>query len=875
LKLKSYFFLFIVLCGVTQVYAQLNATVVGDAINQGNNCYTITQDQLDQAGGVWYDNSIDFDSDFTIYYQNDFGNKDANGADGMALVFKGNPTPVIGGAGGGLGYSGIIPSLVIEFDTFQNDDNLVGFNGDPSWDHIAVMRNGNPDHNNAFSNLAGPIQASSTSLNIEDGNSHEVKIVWNATTNNLSVFFDCVLRLTLNLDVKTTIFSGDNTVYFGFVGSTGGLSNLHQVCFNSISFVDNLQLQDETICLGNSTNVDATIPSGNTYIWTPVTGVSNPNIANPDLSPTTTTTYTVEISDICGETTTEDITITVLPVFDPIFDPVPAICEGDVLNELPSISNNGFSGVWTPALNNTLTTTYTFMPDNLCINSMTIEIVVNPLQIPFFNPIEEICEGDTLLDLPTISANGITGSWSPALDNMVTTTYTFTPAAGQLCATQTTLEIVVNPLVVPTFDEIPAACEGDTLLELPTTSNNGISGTWSPSVNNLITTTYTFTPATDECAISTTLEIIINPLVMPVFDSFSAVCEGENLSELPTISNNGISGTWSPELDNSKTTIYTFIPSNGECAFEATLEIIVNPTLTPIFDAVNPICPGEFLEELPVTSSNGFTGFWSPDLNNMETTVYTFTPDSGQGCVGPATLEIIVTDPIVPNFDFVSSVCEGDVVGDFPATSTEGITGTWSPAFNNLVTTTYTFTPGGGQCAIESTLEIQVIPISELVVEVEIISTPFSDNQTVVATVAGGTGAYEFQLDNGPWLEENTFSGITGCDEHVLRVREISGCSNIAVGAFRILEYSKVFTPNGDTYKDSWNIDCLRDQTSARISIYDRYGKILAVIYPSRLGWNGVYNGALMPTNDYWFEVDYFSEDGTPRVFRSHFTLKR
>ena len=66
MKLKSYFFLFIVLCGVTQVYAQLNATVVGDAINQGNNCYTITQDQLDQAGGVWYDNSIDFDSDYYI-----------------------------------------------------------------------------------------------------------------------------------------------------------------------------------------------------------------------------------------------------------------------------------------------------------------------------------------------------------------------------------------------------------------------------------------------------------------------------------------------------------------------------------------------------------------------------------------------------------------------------------------------------------------------------------------------------------------------------------------------------------------------------------------------------------------------------------------
>ena len=52
--------------------------------------------------------------------------------------------------------------------------------------------------------------------------------------------------------------------------------------------------------------------------------------------------------------------------------------------------------------------------------------------------------------LPTTSTEGITGTWAPAINNTATTTYTFTPAAGQ-CATTATLTITVNPNVTPTF----------------------------------------------------------------------------------------------------------------------------------------------------------------------------------------------------------------------------------------------------------------------------------------------------------------------------------------------------------------------------------------------------------------------------------------
>ena len=69
--------------------------------------------------------------------------------------------------------------------------------------------------------------------------------------------------------------------------------------------------------------------------------------------------------------------------------------------------------------------------------------------IPTFSPIASICSGTSLSALPTTSTNGITGTWSPALNNTATTLYTFTPTAGQ-CAGSTTLtiSIFVNPSLI-------------------------------------------------------------------------------------------------------------------------------------------------------------------------------------------------------------------------------------------------------------------------------------------------------------------------------------------------------------------------------------------------------------------------------------------
>ena len=53
-----------------------------------------------------------------------------------------------------------------------------------------------------------------------------------------------------------------------------------------------------TICIGSSAMLNVT--GGKTYSWNPSTGLSNPNISNPDVSPTVTTNYTVTVTDTNG-----------------------------------------------------------------------------------------------------------------------------------------------------------------------------------------------------------------------------------------------------------------------------------------------------------------------------------------------------------------------------------------------------------------------------------------------------------------------------------------------------------------------------------------------------------------------------------------------
>ena len=158
-------------------------------------------------------------------------------------------------------------------------------------------------------------------------------------------------------------------------------------------------------------------------------------------------------------------------------------------------------------------------------------------------------------------------------------------------------------------------------------------------------------------------------------------------------------------------------------------------------------------------------------------------------------------------------------------------------------------------------------------ITVELGSDAFLGNNILGVTVVGN-GEYEYRIDYGEWQTDNVFENLRG-GERTVYVRDLYNCNEI-FGTQTIIDYPKYFTPNGDGTNDTWNIRGIATQPDAKIYIYDRYGKLLKQLKATQAGWNGTYNGNLMPTNGYWFTVEYNEpRDGTMKIFKAHFTLKR
>ena len=473
-----------------------------------------------------------------------------------------------------------------------------------------------------------------------------------------------------------------------------------------------------------------------------ITGTWAPAIDN-----TQTTTYTFTPDpDQCGVPVT--MTIEIEDEITPIFTQVGPFCTGTTIADLPTISENGITGTWAPAIDNTQTTIYTFTPDaGQCATTATMTITIDDQITPVFAQVGPYCEGTAIAELPTTSENGITGTWAPAIDNTQTTTYTFTPDPDQ-CGVPVTMTIEIEDEITPIFAQVGPFCTGTTIADLPTTSENGITGTWAPAIDNTQTTTYTFTPDPDQCGVPVTMIIEIEDEITPIFTQVGPFCTGTAIADLPTTSENGITGTWAPAIDNTQTTTYTFTPDPDQCGVPVTMIIEIEDEITPIFTQVGPFCTGTTIADLPTTSENGITGTWAPAIDNTQTTTYTFTPDPDQ-CGVPVTMTIEIEDEITPIFTQVGPFCTGTTIADLPTTSENGITGTWAPAIDNTLTTTYTFTPDGGQCA---TTAIMTITINEEIIPVFAQVGPYCEGATIPELMTTSenliTGTWSPAIDN-------------------------------------------------------------------------------------------------------------------------------
>jgi surface protein len=92
--------------------------------------------------------------------------------------------------------------------------------------------------------------------------------------------------------------------------------------------------------------------------------------------------------------------------------------------------------------------------------------------------------------------------------------------------------------------------------------------------------------------------------ITPEFSLNNSYCEGDVIPALPLFSENGITGVWSPALNNTQTTTYTFIPNTGQCATSSSITLTIVPTVTPSGEANQLVSAGSTLNALSITPQN-------------------------------------------------------------------------------------------------------------------------------------------------------------------------------------------------------------------------------------------------------------------------------
>lgn len=346
-------------------------------------------------------------------------------------------------------------------------------------------------------------------------------------------------------------------------------------------------------------------------------------------------------------------------------------------------------------------------------------------------------------------------------------------------------------------------------------------------------------------------------------------------------------------------------PASG-CYTLTTLDLIVNPSndaetiLRKCDDADEDGKTGFLLTDagipaLPITATvvyyatlndalleqNAISLNFTNTIANTQT-VYT-RAEENNSCLGIYPIKLIVdalpqievqgTNYVCTNIpDEFTTLTAGLQGGTISSHTFLWSTGETTPTIQVNLPGTYTVKVTNGN-GCHKTRTVNVLPSNNATIQSVAISDLVENNTVTVLLDKQSIGNYVYSLDlpDGPFQESNYFENVTA-GFHTVYVKDTRGCGTTSK-AISVLQIPKFFTPNQDSFNDTWNIVGINTlfYANSKIYIFDRYGKLIADVNPKGNGWDGTYNGQNLPSTDYWYVV--ILENG--RTVKGHFSLVR
>ena len=631
-----------------------------------------------------------------------------------------------------------------------------------------------------------------------------------------------------------------------------------------------------TICIGDSVQIGGspTTPQGNTILWAPNSNITSINDPNPIVFPTTTTTYTVTVSDAQGCTAVDSVTVNVAPFTPSGLDDDYFICIGDTLQITANAAQNynwsPISGMNNPTVGNPLFfgpmsqsyyLNYTDLNGCSWLDSTFVTVgttVPTDAGLP-----QSICGGDTVQiggnpTAPSMSmfswnnssflSSSTTGN--PLAFPSSTTTFVVT-TSNDTCTGVDSVTVTVLPAPNLTMSNDTIICIGDTgtisAIGLGTLVwNNGttLSDPTSASTQAfpLVETYYTAT-LTDANGCTAVDSVQVGVQTHPIADAGDTIktCKqtaiqigGSPTGPLnATYSWTPISNVNDPTLANplatadTTTTFIVEVTDTIGCSSQDTLRLEVFHVL---LSNDTTICDGDSttLSALPISGTSPFFYNWSPSEGLSDTTIgtpiatptssttYTVIVSDANNCSDTASFELTLRERSLSDFNFeLFPSCNG-IFAEFENQSQRADFYSWlfeSSQFSTEENPEFVFPYG-------RTLEITLI----------------SSTQEGCADSSSVT------------IEPQTFTEVFD------------------------LTIPNIFSPNGDGINDFFEID-INEKLSAcsSVKIYNRWG---AIMYQSEGGlhnWDGrTFHGKKAQAGTYFYIFDINGQ-----IFKGTFELMR